>query len=105
MRFIAYDMSLELIRGLRPSIARIRRHSRKMHVQIVDALASVSQNTGEGNGRFGGDRLHFFRIALGSLREVSSCLDVAVAFGWLDEAPLAAERDRLAGILFSLQRG
>jgi len=29
---------------------------------------------------------------------------VAVAFGWLAEAPMAAERDRLGGILYGLQR-
>jgi hypothetical protein len=29
----------------------------------------------------------------------------AVAFGWLTEAPLARERDRLGAILFGLQRG
>jgi hypothetical protein len=31
-------------------------------------------------------------------------LDVAVAFGYLDAAPLAHERDRLCGMIYSLQR-
>jgi four helix bundle protein len=105
MRFLAYDLSLDLIRDLRTTIARIRRHSRTMARQLVDALSSVAQNTAEASGRVGGDRLHLFRIALASLREVGGCLDVAVAFGWLDEAPLVAERDRLGGMLYSLQRG
>jgi cation transport regulator ChaC len=38
------------------------------------------------------------------LREVNGILLAAVAFGWLADAPLAAERDRLGGILFGLQR-
>jgi len=32
------------------------------------------------------------------LREVNGILLAAVAFGWLAEAPLAAERNRLGGI-------
>lgn len=51
-----------------------------------------------------GDRLHLFRIALGSHRECNAVLDVAVALGWLEQAPLAAERDRLGGLLYGLQR-
>ena len=39
-----------------------------------------------------------------TLREVNGILLAAVAFGWLAEAPLAAERDRLGGILYGLQR-
>jgi hypothetical protein len=38
------------------------------------------------------------------LRELNSILLAAVAFGWLAEAPMAAERDRLGGILYGLQR-
>jgi hypothetical protein len=36
---------------------------------------------------------------------VNGILLAAVAFGWLNEAPRANERDRLGGILFGLQRG
>jgi len=35
---------------------------------------------------------------------VNGILLASVAFGWLDSAPMAAERDRLGGILYSLQR-
>jgi hypothetical protein len=41
---------------------------------------------------------------LGSLRELGAALDVAANFGWLLEAPCASERDRLCGVLYSLQR-
>jgi len=57
-----------------------------------------------GAGPLRGDRLHLFRIALGSHRECNAVLDVAVALGWLEQAPLAAERDRLGGLLYGLQR-
>ena len=104
MRFVAYDLALDLIRSLAPALAVLRRHDADLAKQARRALASVALNTSEANGRTGGDRLHSFRIALGSLREVGAALDVAVAFGWLDHAPLDAERDRLCGILYSLQR-
>jgi four helix bundle protein len=104
MRFLAHDCTLQLIVGLRPTLEPLRRRSSTMRKQLEDALASIAQNLAEGSGRSGGDRPHLFRIALGSLREVGSILEVAVAFGWLADAPLAAERDRLGGLIYGLQR-
>ena len=79
MRFFTYDLALDVLRGLREPFAIIRRHDA--------ALAR-----------------HHFRIALGSMREVGAAIDVAVVHGWLAEAPLDRERDRLCGLLYSLQR-
>ena len=62
------------------------------------------QNVCEGSGRFGGDGPHLYRCALGSLREVNGILLASVAFGWLGDAPMASERDRLGAILYKLQR-
>ena len=104
MRFLAYELSIELVTGLRATLARIKRHDATLAKQGRDAAGSVPLNLGEGNGRAGGDRLHHFRIALGSLREVGAVLDVAYAMGYLDEVPLIRERDRLCGIIYSLQR-
>jgi four helix bundle protein len=94
-----------LIRGLRPTIELLRRKSPRLRRQLEDSLAGIVQNVCEGSGRAGGDRPALYRYALGSLREVNGILLAAVAFGWLAEAPLAAQRDRLGGILFGLQRG
>jgi four helix bundle protein len=70
----------------------------------MSALARVPLNINEATGRVGGDRAHLFRCALGSLREVTAMLDTAEALGWIAEPPLAAERDRLGGMLWGLQR-
>ena len=104
MRFVSYDLALDIIRTLRAPLAVIRRHDAALAKQGQNAATSVLLNLAEGNGRDGGDRLHHFRIALGSLREVGAVLDIAAAFGWLDEPPLAAERDRLCGLIYGLQR-
>ncbi len=104
MRFLAYDLSLEIICGLRQPFAIIRRNDASLAKQGRDAVNSIAINIAEAGGRIGGDRLHLFRIALGSLREVGAVLDVAAAHGWLPSPSLAAQRDRLGGMLFSLQR-
>jgi hypothetical protein len=104
MPFIALELSLDLIRGLRPTIELLRRKSPRLRRQPSDSLAGIVQNLCEGSGRFGGDQSHLYRCALGSLREVNGILLAAVAFGWLDEAPMAVERDRLGAILYKLQR-
>ena len=104
MRFVAYDLALDLVRQLREPLAAIRRHDPDLAKQAMRALASVPLNVAEANGRAGRDRLHHFRIALGSLRELGAALDVAAAFGWLASPPLVAERDRLCGVLYGLQR-
>ena len=104
MPFLALDLSLDLIRGLRPTIELLRRKSPRLRRQLEDSLAGIVQNVCEGSGRTGGDRPALYRYGLGSLREVNGILLAAVAFGWLAEAPMAAERDRLGAILFGLQR-
>jgi four helix bundle protein len=96
----AYDLALDLVRQLREPLAAIRRHDPDLAKQAMRALASVPLNIAEAKGRTGRDRLHHFRIAVGSLRE----LDVAAAFGWFERAPLVAERDRLCAVLYGLQR-
>ena len=104
MRFLAYDLSLDLICNLREPLALVRRHDAALAKQGRDALNSVFLNLNEGSGRNGGDRQQHFAIAFGSLREVGAVLDIAAAHGWFGEPPFAADRDRLAGILWSLKR-
>ena len=104
MSLLAYQLSLDLVRGLRTSFAIIRRHDARLARQGIDAANSVVLNISESTGRDGGDRAHLVRVALGSLREVGAVLDIAEAHGWFADAPMAAERDRLGGILYGLQR-
>ena len=104
MRFVTYDLAVDLVRRLNEPLATIRRFDPDLARQASRALASVPLNIAEANGRLGSDRLHLFRVALGSLREVGAALDVAAAVGWLPEPPLFAERDRLCGLIYGLQR-
>jgi four helix bundle protein len=104
MSFLAYDLSLDLIRNLRGPLEIVRRHDAALARQGRDALNSVALNLNEGSGRNGGDRQQHFAIAFGSLREVAAVLDIAAAHGWFAAPPYASDRDRLGGILWRLTR-
>ena len=69
------------------------------------ALVSVPLNLSEGRRRTGKDRLHHWRIALGSLDETTTSLRVAEALGYLNalslKEPLAL-LDRLAAMIWRL---
>src|SRR5215212_4195878 len=61
MPFLALDLSLDLIRSLRPTIELLRRKSPRLRRQLEDTLAGIVQNLCEGSGRFGGDAAHLYR--------------------------------------------
>jgi four helix bundle protein len=52
--------------------------------QAIRSASSVPANLAEGHGRCGRDRLHFWRIAHASAKEVDSHLNLLVAAGVLD---------------------
>ncbi len=69
--------------------------------QILRASSSVALNLGEGTGKpTKKDRLRFYSIAFGSLREVQSVLDLIEC---KDEA-LIDHCDHMAACLFKLTR-
>jgi four helix bundle protein len=102
--FVALDLAYELVSALAPTVRQVARHDASLGKQLTRALASVPMNLAESGGRTGADRVHFYRIAYGSLREVSAALEVATRFGWLDSAPAADLRDRLGAMLWRLAR-
>ena len=53
--------------------------------QAIRSASSVPANLAEGHGRCGRDRLHFWRIAYASAKEVDSHLRVLAIAGVLDE--------------------
>ena len=108
MSFDAYDRSVDLLRTLAPLIAGVAASDTSLADQLRRAAQSVPLNVAEANRRNGRDRANRFRIALGSAAEVSACLDVAMALGYLDEARVAgalALIDRVRAMTFRLSRG
>ena len=104
--FIAYDVSLDLIRQLRVVMPTIKRADRNLADQIGRAATSIALNLSEGRCRSGGDARRLYEIAHGSAAEVRAALAVGVAWGWIDEqARIHVVLDRLLGLLWGLTRG
>src|SRR5262252_6074643 len=104
-KFVAYDVSIEIVASLRDLVARIRRRNAKIANQIVASASSISANVLEGNRREGGDRTHFFRIAAGSADETRGHLHVAMTWGWVKQSdiePTLALIDRELRLLWGL---
>lgn len=107
MTFDAYQRSLELLREMVPVLERLAAVDDNLAGQARRAATSVALNIAEGNRRTAKDRRNRFRIALGSAAEVASCLEVAVALRYVDEAavaPLLALVDRVKAMTYRLSR-
>ncbi len=57
---------------------------RSLGDQVIRAASSVAANLSEGHGRTGRDRLHHWRIAYGSAKEVDTFLRMLVGAGVVD---------------------
>ena len=79
---IAYTVSLDLIRSLRPVVEQLAHYNAEAVKQVTDAANSITHNLGEGSRRSGRDVRRFFVMAHGSASEVRAALDVADAWGW-----------------------
>ena len=103
---VAYTVSLDLIRSLRPVVEQLRGYSREAAEQLTDAASrSRTHNIAEGSRRSGGDVRRFYAIAHGSAAEVRAALDVADAWGWkVETADSRRILDRLIGLLYGLTR-
>ena len=103
----AQYLVLDLIRTLRPLCVRLHAQSPDLADQLRRAVSSVALNLGEGVRRTGRDKKRAYRIAAAEAQETKVALEVALAWGWLDDAELATVRplaDRVARITFALAR-
>ena len=103
----AQHLVLDLIRALRPLCEQIARQSPDLSDQLRRAATSVMLNLGEGVRRTGRDKKRAYRIAAAEAQEVKVALEVALAWGWLDEASVASLRalaDRVGRVTYALAR-
>jgi four helix bundle protein len=102
---VAYDVALDLIRALRPVVARLRTYSPDAADQIERAATSIVLNLAEGGRRHGRDPRRFYDMAHGSAGEIRGALDLADAWGWeIESAQARALLDRELGLLWGLTR-
>ena len=88
--FRTYQLALELNRDLEGIKVK-----GPMKDQLERAVLSIALNLSEGSGRSGKDRVHLFRVAFGSCKEVQTCLHLA-------RHPLFEKADRLGGMIYRL---
>ena len=99
-----YDVLLDLVRQLRPLLKELEQKDADLARQCRRALASAPLNLAEGSGSCGRNRLVRYHTALGSMREVRACFEVAAALGYVADLDAALERrfDHVIGTLVRL---
>jgi len=82
--FVAHEKAMEAA-GIAIRLAmRVPAPLRPIADQAIRSAASVAANLAEGRGRSGRDRLHFYRIAYASAKEVDSHLRLLASAGVID---------------------
>jgi four helix bundle protein len=107
--FIAYEVSLDVIKSLRIVMPQIERNDRDLADQMKRAASSVALNLAEGQRLTKGNKPKHYAIAHGSANEVRAAIHTALAWGWIEDASKQlAALDRLLALLWRLnhpQRG
>ena len=101
-----YRDALSVVRDAGAIAVAVGAHAADLARQLRRAAASVPLNIAEGSGVTGRNARVRYGTALGSAREVRSCIDVAVALGYVAE-PDHETHDRLdkvIAVLFKLTR-
>jgi four helix bundle protein len=78
---IAHVKALETAGTAIKLVMRVPASFRPIADQVIRSACSVPANLAEGHGRSGRDRVHFWRIAYASAKEVSSHLRLLAAAG------------------------
>jgi four helix bundle protein len=105
--FECLEIAHDAVQHIGPIVRTLVRLDPNLADQLKRAATSVVSNIAEGAGLAGARRVQHYRYAAGSAREASSQLRVALAWGHVDAATIAAPLallDRVAAILWRLTR-
>jgi four helix bundle protein len=80
-RLIAHDKALEAAGLAVELVMRVPAPLKSVADQVIRSASSVPAKLAEGHGRSGRDRIHFWRIAYASAKEVDSHLRLLAAAG------------------------
>jgi len=104
MALQVYEVSLEMIVGVKPLLEMVAKHDGPLADQMKRAASSVVLNIAEGGESLGGNQRARFRNALGSAAEVGAALDVAQAWGYVGIEQARPVREALGRIRSMLSR-
>jgi four helix bundle protein len=103
MKFIAVEVAYEAAELVKKPIEALTRQNRSLGDQALRAASSIVLNLEEGNCRTGADRLHMFRIAEGSTKELRAALRLATMWRQIDvPVQVMALLDRLSALIYGL---
>jgi len=88
---IAYSTALDAAGMTNGLLQRVPAPLKCLAEQLVRASSSVAANLAEGHGRCGRDRMHHWRIAYASAKEVDCHLRLLVRAGAVDRRRAATE--------------
>jgi four helix bundle protein len=91
---IAHREALEAAGAAIKLVMRLPTPLKPITDQVIRSASSVPANLAEGHGRSGRDRLHFWRIAYASAKEVDSHLRLLAATGAISSSAATAALDR-----------
>ena len=98
-----YSVALQLVRDMKPLCEQVARSDPDHARQMRKAYKAVPLLIAEGCGSRGRNRKARYNLALGEARELSACVDVAIADGILDAVDDAV-LDRLDRVQRTLNR-
>ena len=90
---IAHTKALEAAGTAINLVMRVPAPLKPIADQLIRSASSVPANLAEGHGRVGRDRVHFWRIAYASAREVDSHLRLLSAAGAVDRTAADSSLD------------
>jgi four helix bundle protein len=80
-KLIAHEKAVEAASNAVSLVMKVPAPLRSIADQVIRSASSVPANLAEGHGRTGRDRLHFWRIAYASAKEVDSHLRLLARAG------------------------
>jgi len=86
---IAIEKAIEAAAAAISLVKRVPAPLKTIADQVVRSASSVPANLAEGHGRSGRDRLHHWRIAYGSAKEVDTHLRLLIGVGAVEFAGAA----------------
>jgi four helix bundle protein len=84
--FDTYEVAVQLATSVRGCVEAIERFDRDLADQLRRAASSIVLNVAEGSRSAKGNKQKHFAIAHGSATEVKAALQLACAWGWIDES-------------------
>ena len=90
---IAHRKALEAAGSAIKLVLRVPAPLKPIADQVIRSASSVPANLAEGHGRSGRDRVHLWRIAYASAKEVDSHLRLLAAAGAIDRSSAAIALD------------